>query len=446
MPRVSFLFILFLVAAAESAETEFARLRESNWHQWRGPTANGTAPHANPPTHWDEKKNVAWKVPIPGRGSSTPIVWEGRIYLLSAVETDRVNPNLPQPEDQPDRLFGIKFPNRFYKFVVICVDANSGKEIWRQVATERVPKEGHHPDNNFASASPTTDGKRLYAWFGSQGLFCYDLEGTLLWKKDYGDLPMRRSFGEGASPIVHKDRLIITRDSDGDSYILAIDARTGDTIWRKNRDEKSAWATPLVVESDGRTQVITNASKRVRSYDIDTGELIWECGGQVTNVTPSPVHRNGIVYCMSGYQGNALFAIPVSSQGDLTDSEKIAWKRSRGTPYIPSPLLYDNRLYFNQSNQAILSCVDCESGETVIDRTRMPNLPRIYASPVAAAGRVYFVARDGTTLVLEHGDSFKVLATNRLDEDIDASPALVQNKIYLRGEKSLYCIENKESP
>lgn len=442
MRNTSLLFLILFAMELPAAESDFERLRATNWHQWRGPHANGMSSQANPPVHWDEQTNIAWKVPIPGRGSSTPIIWENQVFLLSAIQTDRVNRDLPDAEEQPDRPFGIKFPNRFFKFVVLCLHADTGELLWQRVATERIPREGHHPDNNFASASPTTDGERLYVWFGSQGLFCYDLAGNLLWNRNYGDLPMRLSFGEGSSPIVHKDRLIITRDSDGDSYILAVHAKTGETIWRKERDEPSAWATPLVVESSGRTQVITNASNRVRSYDFETGELIWECGGQVTNVTPSPVFRNGTVFCMSGYQGKALFAIPVNSEGDLTNSDKIAWKSSRGTPYIPSPLLYQNRLYFNQSNQAIVSCVDCETGKMIIEPTRMPDLPRIYASPVGAAGRVYFVARDGTTLVMEHGDSFKAISTNRLDEDIDASPALIKNRIYLRGRKSLYCIEN----
>ena len=411
-----------------------------SWHQWRGPLANGVAPHGDPPVQWSEQQNVAWKVRIPGQGTSTPIVWADKLFLLASIKTDKIDPHLPKPADQPDRPFGIKFPNAVHQFVVQCLDRRSGETLWQQTATETIPHEGHHDDNTFASASPTTDGQRLFAWFGSAGLFCYDLEGELLWKRDLGKVNMRRSFGEGCSPVVHGNRLIVNRDSDSDSYVLVLDVETGETVWKVDRDEDSAWATPLVVESAGTTQVITNASNRVRSYDLASGKVIWECGGQVGNVTPCPVTSDGLVYCMSGYRGNALLAIPLDSKGDITGTDKVAWTQNRGTPYVPSPLLYDGLLYFNQSNNGILTCVDAKPGRTVIERTRMPDMSRIYASPVGAAGRVYFVSRDGVTLVLKRGSEFKVMATNRLDEGIDASPAIVGKQLFLRGRQHLYCI------
>ena len=338
-------------------------------------------------------------------------------------------------------MFGITFPNTFYQFAVICLDRNTGRELWRKVAAEKVPHEGHHGDNNYASASPTTDGERLYAWFGSVGLFCFDLDGKQLWSRDLGEVETRRSFGEGASPVVHDDRVVLTRDNEGKSYVICLNAATGETVWQVDRDEPTSWATPLVVEQDGRTQVITSASNRVRSYNLADGALLWECGGQVGNVTPSPVTDGKLVYCMSGYRGSALFALPLDATGDITDSDEIAWSTSRGTPYVPSPLLYDGLLYFNQSNDAILTCLKADTGETVIERTRMPGLRSVYASPLGAAGRVYFVGRDGVTLVIERGEEFKELATNRLDEGIDASPAAVGKQLFLRGQKHLYCIE-----
>jgi len=250
----------------------------------------------------------------------------------------------------------------------------------------------------------------------------------------------RLSFGEGASPVLHKDTLVVTWDHDGPSFIVALDAATGETRWQKDRDEKSDWATPLVVERGGRTQVITNASNRVRSYDLASGELLWECGGQVGNVTPSPVAYDNLVFCMSGYRGSALFALPLDAKGDLTGSDKIAWKHDRGTPYIPSPLLYDHRLYFTQANDGILKCLDASTGKTLIDTTRLPGIARIYSSHVGAAGRVYITSRDGTTLVIRHGDQFQVLATNKLNDDIDASAAIVGKEMYLRGKRFLYCL------
>jgi outer membrane protein assembly factor BamB len=303
-----------------------------------------------------------------------------------------------------------------------------------------VPHEGHHPDNDFASATPVTDGKHLWASFGSRGVYCYDLAGNLKWQKDFGDLTIKLSFGEGSSPALHGDTLVTNWDHENQSFIVAQDAATGDVRWRKDRDEKSAWATPLIVESGGRTQVVTSASNMVRSYDLTTGELLWECGGQVSNVTPAPVSDGKLVYCMSGYRGSALYALPLDQSGDLTDSEKIAWKADRGTPYVPSPLLYDQRLYFTQSNDGLLSSLDAATGKVVIDRQRLTGARKVYASPVGAASRVYLTSREGTTLVIRHADTFEVLATNKLDDDIDASPAIVGKELFLRGKKHLYCL------
>ena len=419
---------------------EFEKEKAGNWHQWRGPMATGVSESAKPPLEWDAKKNIQWRIPIAGESNASPIVWEDRVFVLTAIDTGKVDPNLPKPEDQPERPFGITFPNTFYEFVVLCLDRKTGKELWREVAALKIPNEGHHGDNSFASCSPTTDGKRLYAWFGSAGLFCYDLEGKLLWQKDLGPVSTRRSFGEGSSPVVHNGRLVIQRDHEGQSYVICLDAESGDEIWKKERDELSTWATPLIVEANGKTQVVTNASNRVRSYDLEDGTLIWECGGQAGNVTPCPVADDGFVYCMSGYRGSAAYAIPLDAEGDISGSKDVAWSLNRGTPYVPSPVLVDGLLYFNQSNNAILSVVDAKTGDVVIERTRMDGIRNVYASPVAAEGRVYFVGRDGTTLVIEQGREYKVLAVNELGEDVDASPALVGNQIFIRGKKHLYAI------
>jgi len=391
---------------------------------------------------WSEGKNVAWKVAVAGHGNSTPIVWEEKVFLLTVVDTGRIDPSLPPPDKQPDRPFGITYPNTFHQYVVLCLNRNTGDELWRRVATEQIPEEGHHGDNSFASASPTTDGQKLYAWFGSAGLFCYDLEGNFVWDRNFGPVRTRLSFGEGASPVIHHGRVFVVRDQEGQSYIVALDSRSGDTLWQIDRDESSAWATPLIVQHGGVTQVITNGQNRVRSYNAEDGSLIWECGGQVSNVTPSPVATDDAVFCMSGYRGSALFALPLNETGDLTDTDKIKWTASRGTPYVPSPLLYQGGLYFNQSNNAIISCMDAKTGEMIIERSRLTGINGLYASPVGADDRIYFAGRDGTTLVVERGPEVKVLATNLLDERVDASPALAGNQIFLRGKSHLYCISS----
>ena len=428
---------------AESFEAESLRAETAkNWHQWRGPDANGVSKTAKPPVEWSEDKNVRWKVAIDGNGSSTPIIWGEKIFLLTAINTGKVDPSLPKPEDQPKRVFGITHPNVSYEFVVLCLDRGTGKELWRRTATERIPHEGHHGDNDFASASPTTDGERLYCWFGSAGLFCYDLDGKKLWGRDLGKAQMGASLGEGCSPVVHDGRVVIVRDHARQSSIEVLDARTGKTRWKKDRDEPNAWATPRVLRHSGKTQVITAASNLVRSYDLDDGQIIWQCRGLTGNVIPSPVADRDFVYCMSGYEGFSVLALPLSATGDISKSDKIAWSKNRGTPYIPSPVLYDGMLYFSRSNQAILTCLDSRTGETIMERTRLPGLSNIYASPVAADGRLYITGRNGKTLVLKRSNELTVIATNKLDERIDTSPSLAGNQLFLRGAKSLYCIQD----
>jgi outer membrane protein assembly factor BamB len=446
MPNVglSFVKILEYVAAGEEAIVEDgAETPRVNWHQWRGPEANGVSRTAKPPVEWSEDRNIKWKVPIDGKGNASPIIWGDKVFLLTAVDTGRVDPSLPKPEDQPKRVFGIKHPNTSYRFEVLCLGRNTGKELWRQTASEHVPHEGTHNHADFASASPTTDGSRLYCWFGSAGMYCYDLDGKLLWERQLGKAYVGASLGEGCSPVVHKGRVVIVRDHARQSTIEVLDARTGDTLWKKNRDEPNAWATPRVIEHRGKTQVITAASKMVRSYDLDTGDIIWQCSGLTGNVTPCPVVEGDVVYCMSGYEGYSLLALPLDAMGDISDSDSIIWSIDKGTPYVPSPVLYDGLLYFTQSNQGILTAVGSEDGDTVIQRSRLPGISNIYSSPVGADGRVYFTGRDGTTLVIKHSGELEVLATNKLDDEFNTSPAMVGTQLLLRGRKSLYCIEDQ---
>lgn len=431
------LFIGTAAVVAQDATPE----QLANWHQWRGPLATGFSPTATPPLVWSESQNLKWKAAIPGAGKSTPIIWNDRIFLTAAINSNKVVPTAAKPEDQPERRFGIKFPNTLYQYQVICLDRQTGKIVWQKTAVEELPNEGHHGDNSYASASAITDGQRVYVSFGSRGLYAYDLDGNLQWQRKLGNVETRFSFGEGSSPSVHDDVVILVRDNETASEILAIDAQSGELLWEAKRDEISAWATPLITEFEGRTQVITNASRRVTSYDLKTGEIIWECGGQVTNVTPSPVRYENSVICMSGYQGSIAVSIPLSSKGDITGSDQVAWKFTRDTPYVPSPLLYGDIVYFNKLNSAIFTGLNAKSGQPVLETTRLPELSNIYASPVGAAGRIYVVGRDGTTLVLKQGATLDVLATNRLEDNIDASPALAGKQLFLRGKSHLYCFE-----
>jgi outer membrane protein assembly factor BamB len=425
---------------------------EDNWHQWRGPTANGVAIRGNPPLRWSETENIAWKTELPGHGASTPIVWGDQVFILAAVKTDRESDLDPVPRsvEQPDEVAGRPIrlppaPTRYYRFLVISVDKHSGKILWQRTATERVPHRGHHPHHGYASGSPTTDGRLLFASFGSYGTYCFDLEGNLRWSRDLGRMETYADFGEAVTPVICQGSLIVVHDQMDQSFIVALDAETGKTKWRVERDELAGWSTPLIVEHNDVTQVVVNGRGRTRSYDLETGQIIWQCGGQSDAIVPCPVAADGLVYCMSGYPQQRLLAISLDSSGDVTDTDRVAWRLDRDTSYVPSPVLLDGVLYFLKINNTILTAVDAKTGRPVIETQRLPDLPgNIYASPVSAAGHVYFTARNGTTLVIKHGAKVEPVAVNRLDDPIDASAVIVGDRLFLRGQNYLYCIRRQD--
>ncbi len=449
---------------------------DQNWPQWRGPKANGTAPAAKPPVTWSETNNIKWKVKLPGSGTATPIIWEKQIFIQTAIPTgkkpqalldkDSFNPRvavagLPQAEPPPPGGPGgrrrpggpggpggggggrSEKPTEAYQFALLSIDRETGKTQWQKVANEVVPHEGHHRDHGFSSHSPITDGKLVFAWFGSRGLHCYDLAGNLKWEKDFGRMQTRNSFGEGTSPALFGDTIVVNWDHEGEDFIAALDKNTGKELWRNARDEETTWTTPLIVQHNGKAQVIVTATKKTRSYDLLTGKQIWECGGMTGNVVPSPVTGFGMVYAISGFRGAALQAIKLSATGDITGTDAIAWQHGKSTPYVPSPLLYGERLYFHANNNAILSCFDAKTGKAWFDAERLEGPSGIYSSPIGADGRIYVVGRNGVSVVLKDSPKLEVLATNRLTEEIDASPVAVGKELFLRGHESLYCISEK---
>jgi len=412
---------------------------QDNWPTWRGPLASGISPQGNPPLTWSETQNIQWKVPVPGKGTSSPIIWNDKIFFLTAIETDREGESGAGPDAAaPSR--GGRAPKNIHKFDVVCLDRATGKTLWQKTAREEVPHEGHHADHGFASYSPVTDGKLLWASFGSRGVHCYDLDGHHKWSRDLGRMRAKMAFGEGSSPALIGDALIVVMDHEDQSRIHALDKTTGQTLWQKDRDEMTSWATPLGVEVGGRLQAIVNANSFVRAYDVRTGEVIWQCSGQTQNVIPSPVTGFGLVFCTSGFRGSALQAIELGRTGDLTGTDAIRWQVNEATPYVPSPLLYGDKLYVCSGNNAIVSCYQAQTGAAHFTQQRLSGVGSIYASPVGAAGRVYFVGRKGTTQVIPYTGKFEILATNVLDDEIDASPAVVGDRIFLKGRKNLYCI------
>jgi outer membrane protein assembly factor BamB len=285
------------------------------------------------------------------------------------------------------------------------------------------------------------DGEQVCAFFGSRGLFCYDLDGDFLWERDFGDMEIRMEFGEGASPALYGDTIIINWDHQGQSFITALDKRTGEDRWRVDRDEVTSWSTPLIVEHAGGAQVVTSATNRVRSYDVATGQTVWESEGMTTNAIPTPVAADGVVYVTSGYRDNRLLAVRLAdASGDITGTEAVVWSLDRDTPYVPSPLLHQGILYLLKSNSGVLSAFDAQTGARVYGPQRLPGVRSVYASPVAVGDRIYIASREGTTLVIKAGQDFEVLATNELDDEFDASPAIAGDELYLRGQGYLYCI------
>jgi outer membrane protein assembly factor BamB len=416
------------------------KARLDNWHHWRGPLANGTAPKADPPVTWDKNTNIQWKAAIPGRGSATPIVWGDQVFVVTAIQTDRIAAPADLPKVDPTLQRKTTPPNTYYQFVVLSFDRNTGKLRWRRQAAEMVPHEGHHPSHSYAAGSPTTDGKFLYVSFGSFGIYCYDLDGTLQWHRDLGRMITRLGWGEAVTPVIHGNRLLLNWDQEKGSALICLDAQTGKTLWKAPRDQVTSWNTPLVVEHKGRTQVIVNGTNGACGHDLETGKEIWQCGPMTTNAIPSPVAADGIAYCMSGYGKFVAVAVPLDSVGDVSAEDRLAWTYRKGTPYVPSPLLLNDRLIFTEANGARLTILDRKTGRAILDRERLPGVQSFYASPAAAAGRIYLVDRRGMTLVLKQSDKLEVLAINELGEGVDASPVLVGRQLFLRGEKTLYCI------
>jgi len=429
--------------ACTAARTTASRAGDAheNWPQWRGPSWNGVASRADPPVTWSETENVRWKTPIPGAGHGSPVVWGDRIFLMTAIALDRdmpvpdvIPPGTPNINEHP-QVVGSWKPQRF---VVMCLDRNSGEELWRRTVREAMPHQGHHNKGGFASASPVTDGEFVYAYFGSFGLYCHDLEGQLVWRRDGEPQAIEDSLGEGSSPALSGNTLVIVVDSEQQSYVVAIDKRTGEELWRRDREETSNWSTPRIFTHAGREQVVVNGAT-VRAYDLATGEELWQCGGHTAGAIPMPAIGHGMVFTASGWRKDMLQAITLGQSGDLTGSESVVWTLGRGVPYVPCPMLWGEELYLLE-DQTFLSCLGATDGAQHYVKHRLPGGLNFSASPVGAADRIYLLSEEGSTVVLRRGPRPEVLAVNELDEMFYASPAIVGDAIYLRGFEHLFCL------
>jgi len=414
----------------------------SDWPQFRGPGSAAAADNMHLPESWGKQKNLRWQADIPGRGWSSPVVWGNRVFL-TAVLSDKTP--APRKGLYIQDLVG-KVPPGEHVWMVYCLDFRSGKTLWSREAKRGAPTTAIHLKNTYASETPVTDGRYVYVYFGNVGITCYDLAGKEVWSKPLGAYRTRTGWGTGASPVLHKDRLYIVHDNEENSFLIALNAHTGEQVWKVKRAEKSNWATPFIWENRLRTEIVTPGTGRVRSYDLD-GKLLWELKGMSVITIPTPSATADLLYISSGYVLDALrpvYAIRPGAKGDIslksgeTANGSIAWSQKTAGPYHPSPLLYDGYLYVLY-DKGFLACFDAVTGQPVYGKTRIDaNSDKFTASPVAADGKLYCVSEDGDTFVVRAGRKFEVLAKNSLDEMCLATPALAQDSLLLRTASKLY--------
>ncbi len=415
---------------------------DANWPQWRGPASTGVSPEKNLPVEWSSTKNVKWKTPVPGRGHSSPIVWGKKVFLTTAIEGGVV-PGAKatthiiegQVFIHPDSVGG----DRKHTFKVLCLDKETGKLLWEQTAYEGTPYDDRHRKSSFASSTPATDGQHVYAFFGSEGLYCYDMNGKLIWKASLGKLGTL-GMGTGTSPVLYENFVILQCDEEEGkaSFIVALDKKTGKEVWRTPRKVQASWATPILARTSKRTELITSGNEFIIAYDPANGKELWQSKGVESNAIPTPVAGGETVFVVAGFPTKIALAIRLGGMGQLSDSN-ILWKYAKGTAYVPSPILYGDYLYLT-TDRGILTCLDAKTGKVIYEGGRVPIPATFTASPVAFDGKILLTSEDGDTFIIKAGAQHEVLRTNSLDEPVYASPALADGKIFIRGEKNLYCI------
>lgn len=434
------LLILLTSIAPASAQT--------NWPQFRGEGARGVAANANLPDHWSATENVAWKCDLPGRGWSSPIVWGDRLFLTTVINSEK------SEEPKKGLYFGGDRPKPVdanHQWKVLCLDLNSGKVLWERQVHEGKPETPIHLKSSYASETPVTDGERVYCYFGNVGMFCFDFEGKELWKHTIKPQAMRNGWGTAASPVLYHDRLYVVNDNNEDSYLLALDSKTGEEKWKTPRDEKSNWATPFIWQNAQRTEIVTPGTGKIRSYDLE-GKLLWSLSRMSSITIATPYEHNGLLYISSGYvldQTKPIYAIRPGATGDIslkdaqTSNEFIAWSQPKAGPYNPSTIIYQDRLYVLY-DAGIVRCFAANDGKEIFGQQRLPNGRSFTSSPWAYNDKVFFLNEDGVTFVLKSADQFEVLHTNSLAEDdmCMATPAIAGDRLLIRTSARIYCIKN----
>jgi outer membrane protein assembly factor BamB len=426
-------------------------LETASWPSFRGPGASGVADGQQLPERWDAAagENIRWKVAVPGLAHSSPVVWGDRVYVTTAISSRADATFKPG-------LYGegtASADRSVHRWVVRAIDRRTGATVWERTAYEGTPREKRHIKATYANATPTTDGRYVVAFFGSQGLYAYDMAGTLVWKKDLGvlnagayDLP-EYEWGTASSPIIYKDFVIVQCDTQDESFVLAADIRTGRTVWKTGRQELPSWGTPtVIVPPGGAAELVTNASNLIRGYDPGTGRELWRLGGSSKITAPTPIFANGLIIVASGRAPERpLFAIRPGARGDITLKEgetsnaHVAWRKTARGPYMPTPVAYGELLYV-LSNAGLLDAYETETGAEVY-RERIPHGGSGFsASPVAADGRLYLSSEDGDIFVVTAGRTFRLAGKHSMGEPLMATPAIAGGTMYVRSERHLFAI------
>ena len=457
MKRVSIGFLCLLLAcllAMAGYRTPMSKAAApTNWPQWRGPDSQGISQEKNLPTEWSETKNIQWKTPIPGNALSSPIIWEKKIFLTSAIEgpslgeAKAVKHVMGKDKDGNERL--MTHPDWYgsdhsHTMKIFCVDRDSGKVLWEKTAYEGPVYDHRHKRGSYAAPTPSTDGKYVWAFFGSEGLYCYDFDGKLVWKTSLGGIPTM-GMGVGTSPVLYENLVILQCDHDiGEgSFIVGLDKKTGKEMWRTPRKVQTSWATPLLIKTAKRAELIASGNELIISYDPATGKELWRCKGLKSHAIATPVTTRDLVIVSSGYPEKRIIAIRLGGSGDLTDTPSIVWTYAKGTAYVPSPILYQDLLYL-MSDAGILTCLDPMTGEVKYEGGRVPVATKFYGgSPVAFDGKILLTSDDGDTFVIKAGLKHEVLGTNSLGEVVRTSIAIADGRLFIRGDKNLYCISRK---
>jgi outer membrane protein assembly factor BamB len=429
------LFVLFAGTAATG----------SDWPQWRGPGGQGVSDALRVPTMWTPSTNIAWKTAVEGRGHSSPIVSRGRIFLTTSVKGEHVPGRKAPVHLGFDRKPGYVHPDSVdvdfkHALKVLAIDAASGKVLWTHTAYDGMMADDRHRKNTYASSTMSTDGTVVYAFFESAGVYAYDFDGKLKWKRSLGDI-IKAGLGPGSSPIIYDRLLILQCDQEmGDgSFIVALDRFTGDEVWRVNRTSRRSWATPIVVRTAARAELITAAAEATIAYDPATGRELWRANGVDSHPIPSFVAGHGLVFATAGSQAKRALAIRLGGSGDLTNTPAVVWRHNKGTAYVPSPILHGQYLYL-MTDTGILTCLDALTGAVAYEGGRVPVPATFTASLVAAGEHLLMTSEDGDTFVVRAGPTHQVLRTNSVGEPVYASPAISDGRIYIRGERHLFAI------